>query len=79
MCGVAPTAGWMVAGRVIAGSGGGCLNTVSVFIASDLVPLRRRGVWQGITNLVYGSGMALGGVFGGGEYSEDFILLRKQN
>ncbi|CAK4032561.1 Multidrug resistance fnx1 [Lecanosticta acicola] len=64
-CGLAPTAGWMIAGRVIAGAGGGCINTVSVFIASDLIPLRRRGVWQGITNIVFGTGMALGGVYGG--------------
>ena len=54
-----------IAGRVIAGMGGGCLNTISVFIASDLVPLRKRGVWQGISNIVFGMGMGLGGVFGG--------------
>ena len=34
-------------------------------MTSDLVPLRRRGVWQGIGNLVFGMGMGLGGVFGG--------------
>lgn len=55
----------MVLGRVIAGTGGGCLNTISTFIASDLVPLRKRGVWQGIGNIVFGTGMGLGGLFGG--------------
>ncbi|MCJ1328586.1 hypothetical protein MMC10_005263 [Thelotrema lepadinum] len=55
----------MILGRVVAGSGGGCLNTISTFIASDLIPLRRRGVWQGLGNINYGLGMALGGVFGG--------------
>lgn len=55
----------MIAGRVIAGMGGGCLNTIGVFIASDLIPLRKRGLWQGFANIVYGSGMGLGGVFGG--------------
>ncbi|KAH9838824.1 multidrug resistance protein fnx1-like [Teratosphaeria destructans] len=65
ICGLA-TEGWvMILGRVVAGSGGGCLNTVSVFVASDLVPLRKRGVWQGIGNIVFGTGMGLGGVFGG--------------
>lgn len=41
------------------------INTISTFVASDLVPLRRRGLWQGIGNLFYGLGSGLGGVFGG--------------
>ena len=65
ICGLAPTGVVLIAGRIVAGAGGGCLNTVSTFVASDLVPLRKRGVWQGIGNIVYGSGMGLGGVFGG--------------
>jgi MFS family permease len=65
ICGLA-SEGWvMILGRVVAGSGGGCLNTISVFVGSDLIPLRKRGVWQGIGNIVFGSGMGLGGVFGG--------------
>ncbi|TKA64747.1 hypothetical protein B0A55_09787, partial [Friedmanniomyces simplex] len=65
ICGIA-TSGWFIIfGRVIAGMGGGCLNTISTFVGSDLVPLRKRGVWQGISNIVYGAGMGLGGVFGG--------------
>lgn len=56
----------IILGRFVAGAGGGCLNTISVFIASDLIPLRKRGVWQGISNVVFGAGMGLGGVFGGG-------------
>lgn len=71
ICGLAPTAPWMIAGRIIAGSGGGCLNTVSVFVASDLIPLRRRGLWQGFGNIVFGAGMGLGGVFGGCKFLPD--------
>lgn len=41
------------------------MNTIGTFIASDLIPLRKRGLWQGFANIVYGSGMGLGGVFGG--------------
>lgn len=60
------TEGWvMILGRVVAGMGGGCLNTISTFVGSDLIPLRKRGVWQGIGNIVFGTGMGLGGVFGG--------------
>ncbi|RMY56376.1 hypothetical protein D0865_03680, partial [Hortaea werneckii] len=65
ICGLAPTGAVEILGRVVAGMGGGCLNTISVFIASDLVPLRKRGVWQGVSNVVFGSGMGLGGIFGG--------------
>ncbi|KAK1760678.1 major facilitator superfamily domain-containing protein [Echria macrotheca] len=39
--------------------------SISTFLASDLVPLRKRGVYQGIGNIAYGSGAMLGGVFGG--------------
>jgi MFS family permease len=65
ICGMAQSGWVMILGRVIAGSGGGCLNTISTFVASDLIPLRKRGVWQGFGNIVFGTGMGLGGVFGG--------------
>jgi MFS family permease len=65
ICGVAPTDKIMILGRVVAGAGGGCLNTISVFVASDLIPLRKRGLWQGIGNLVYGAGMGLGTIYVG--------------
>ena len=41
------------------------LFSISTFIASDLIPLRKRGVWQGLGNVCYGLGSGLGGVFGG--------------
>ena len=65
VCGLANSAGMIIAGRVIAGIGGGGLSCITVFITSDLIPLRQRGLWQGYGNLVYGLGMGLGGVFGG--------------
>ena len=65
ICGLAQNAGQIIAGRLIAGAGGGCLNTIGTFIASDLIPLRKRGVWQGYANLIYGTGMGLGGILGG--------------
>ena len=55
----------MILGRVVSGFGGGGLQTITVFIMSDLVPLRKRGLWQGFGNLVFGLGMGCGGVFGG--------------
>ncbi|KAH7362625.1 major facilitator superfamily domain-containing protein [Plectosphaerella cucumerina] len=65
ICGLAADQGTMIAGRVVAGIGGGGLMSISTFLASDLVPLRRRGVVQGLGNVAYGAGAMLGGVFGG--------------
>ena len=65
LCGFAQAQWQIILGRIIAGIGGGCLNTISTFVTSDLVPLRRRGVWQGIGNVFFGLGSGLGGVIGG--------------
>ena len=65
MCGLATEEWVIIMGRLVAGAGGGCLNTISTFVGSDLVPLRKRGIWQGVGNIVYGTGMGLGGLFGG--------------
>ena len=41
------------------------LNAISSFVASDMVPLRKRGMYQGFGNICWGLGSGLGGVFGG--------------
>jgi len=65
ICGLAQDATTMILGRVVAGIGGGGLMTISTFLGTDLVPLRNRGIIQGVGNICYGSGAMLGGVFGG--------------
>jgi MFS family permease len=55
-----------ILGRIVAGVGAEGLNSIGTFIGNDLVPLRRRGMWQGFGNIVYAAGIGLGGVFGGG-------------
>ncbi|OAQ64857.1 MFS multidrug transporter [Pochonia chlamydosporia 170] len=65
ICGLAHDEKMMILGRVVAGIGGGGLMSISTFLGSDLIPLRKRGVVQGIGNICYGSGAMLGGVFGG--------------
>ncbi|KAI0434695.1 major facilitator superfamily domain-containing protein [Xylaria sp. FL1042] len=65
ICGLAESADVMILGRVVAGIGGGGLMTISTFLGTDLVPLRNRGIVQGIGNICYGAGAMLGGVFGG--------------
>ncbi|PNP86517.1 hypothetical protein FNYG_00219 [Fusarium nygamai] len=65
LCGVATSKWMLLAGRVVAGMGGEGLNAITAFVASDLVPLRRRGVIQGFVHICYGVGAGLGGLFGG--------------
>lgn len=65
ICAVARDEYIMILGRVIAGIGGGGLMSISTFIGSDLIPLRNRGIIQGMGNLCYGTGAMLGGVIGG--------------
>ena len=65
ICGFAQGESTIILGRVFAGLGSGGLNGIPNFIASDLVPLRRRGIWQGFNNIWFGLGSGLGGVFGG--------------
>lgn len=65
ICGLAETEAAMIAGRVVAGMGGGGLMAISTFVSSDLVPLRKRGIIQGIGNVFFGLGSGLGGLFGG--------------
>ncbi|KAL8930556.1 MAG: hypothetical protein Q9208_000740 [Pyrenodesmia sp. 3 TL-2023] len=65
ICGLARSESVIILGRVVAGLGGGGLNAIPLFIANDLVPLRRRGVWQGLNNICFGVGSGLGGIYGG--------------
>ena len=65
LCGLANSEWSMIAGRVIAGVGGGGLMAIATFVASDLVPLRKRGLIQGVGNVCFGTGAGVGGIFGG--------------
>ncbi|KAM0722824.1 hypothetical protein Q7P37_002266 [Cladosporium fusiforme] len=65
LCGFAKNHHTMILGRVIAGIGGGGMISIATFLLSDLTPLRKRGIMQGIANLWYGAGAMLGAVIGG--------------
>lgn len=64
-CAIAPTMPVLIAARAVAGVGGGGINTVGVIVMTDLVDLRRRGMYQGYANIFFGLGAALGGPVGG--------------
>ncbi|OCK74156.1 MFS general substrate transporter [Lepidopterella palustris CBS 459.81] len=65
ICGLAQDEWVIILGRVVAGMGGGGLTAISTFVTTDLIPLRKRGLWQGFGNICFGLGMGLGGIFGG--------------
>lgn len=65
ICGLATDKYTMLLGRYTAGLGGGGLRSIQNFLASDLIPLRQRGITQGVANLCYCSGAMLGGLIGG--------------
>lgn len=65
ICGFAKSQWTIVFGRAVAGAGGGGINAIGTFLGSDYISLRRRGLWQGMSNVVWASGVGLGGVVGG--------------
>ncbi|KAL9035501.1 MAG: hypothetical protein Q9180_004827, partial [Flavoplaca navasiana] len=65
VCGCSNDKYTMIFGRVLAGIGGGCLSSISTIIVSDLIPSRQRALWQGMSNVFWGLGNGLGGLFGG--------------
>lgn len=64
-CGLARNINELIAARVFQGIGGGGMTTVVSILMSDIVPLRDRGLWQGIINIVYAAGSAIGAPLGG--------------
>ncbi|KLO12822.1 vacuolar amino acid permease [Schizopora paradoxa] len=50
-CGFAPSMESLIAARAIAGMGGGGLLSVSSVAVTDLIPLKQRGLYQGMANI----------------------------
>ncbi|KAF9445146.1 member of the major facilitator superfamily [Macrolepiota fuliginosa MF-IS2] len=73
-CGSARSMNELIASRAFAGIGGGGMQTLVSIIMSDLVPLRSRGTWQGIINIVWSCGNTVGASLGG--YLADTIGWR---
>ena len=55
----------LIAARAFAGIGGGGMNVITSVLMSDVIPLRRRGTWQGYVNIIYSAGAAAGAPLGG--------------
>lgn len=56
VCGLAISPWVMIFGRALAGIGGGGICAVSTIFRSDIIPLRKRGSWQGISNVIMAPG-----------------------
>ncbi|XP_006464043.1 hypothetical protein AGABI2DRAFT_153035 [Agaricus bisporus var. bisporus H97] len=65
LSGVAQSMDMLIACRALAGIGGGGMATLASIIISDLVPLRSRGTWQGLMNIVWSCGNTAGASLGG--------------
>lgn len=64
-CGLARNMNELIAARAFAGIGGGGMTTVVSIMMSDIVPLRERGTWQGLINIIYSLGAGCGAPLGG--------------
>ncbi|KAJ5092960.1 hypothetical protein N7456_008821 [Penicillium angulare] len=64
-CGLARDINELIAARVFQGIGGGGMTTVVNIMMSDIIPLRDRGLWQGIINIIWATGSGMGAPMGG--------------
>ena len=61
LAGFAKTKEWLYVARAVAGIGGGGINSLSMIIVSDVVPLRQRGTYLTLLGMgiAAGSGTSL--------------------
>lgn len=64
-CGLAQDVVTVNVMRALTGFGGGGLMTMATIINSDMIPFRRRGMYQALQNTIWGFGMISGASFGG--------------
>ncbi|CAM1501776.1 Fc.00g037600.m01.CDS01 [Cosmosporella sp. VM-42] len=64
-CGVAKNIIFLNCMRALTGFGGGGLMTMATIVNSDMIPFRRRGMYQALQNGIYGFGAISGASFGG--------------
>ncbi|CUA76812.1 Multidrug resistance protein fnx1 [Schizosaccharomyces pombe 972h-] [Rhizoctonia solani] len=65
LCGMANSMEFLIFARAVAGMGGGGVMTVSSISVTDIIPLKQRGLYQGLANILFGLGSGIGGPVGG--------------
>ncbi|KAK2467212.1 hypothetical protein APHAL10511_000761 [Amanita phalloides] len=63
--GLSTTMTQLIVARAISGIGSGGISILVTIIMSDVIPLRIRGTWQGVLNIVYAIGSTIGAPLGG--------------
>lgn len=65
ICGVAPSSEGLIIGRAVAGMGAAGLFSGAVIIITQMVPLDKRPVYQGILGAMFGIASVIGPLMGG--------------
>ncbi|KAI0965588.1 major facilitator superfamily transporter [Xylaria arbuscula] len=65
ICAVSKDIGMLLVGRSIQGVGGGGIHSLGLVIQTDIVPLRWRPKWYGVTLGFWALGLAIGPIIGG--------------
>ncbi|KAI0729744.1 iron permease [Fomitopsis betulina] len=65
LCGSAKTMTSLIAGRAVQGLGGGGISTTTAIIVSDLVPLKERGLYNGLIGIGWAVASGIGPIVGG--------------
>ncbi|KAK0720198.1 major facilitator superfamily domain-containing protein [Lasiosphaeris hirsuta] len=64
-CGIAKDIVFLNCMRALTGFGGGGLMTMATIVNSDMIPFRKRGMYQALQNGMFGFGAICGASFGG--------------
>ncbi|KAJ7283826.1 major facilitator superfamily domain-containing protein [Mycena rebaudengoi] len=65
LCGLVPSMETLILARALAGMGGGGQVVALRIVVTDLIPLKQRGLYQGMANILFGLGAGIGGPLGG--------------
>ncbi|KAI0432448.1 major facilitator superfamily transporter [Xylaria sp. FL1042] len=65
VCAISKDIGMLLVGRSIQGVGGGGIHSLGLVIQTDIVPLRWRPKWYGVTLGFWALGLAIGPIIGG--------------
>ncbi|WRT69577.1 uncharacterized protein IL334_006566 [Kwoniella shivajii] len=65
LCGAAKSSSWLIIARAFQGLGGGSIIGLTSIVVSDIVPLHKRGTYQGFLGSAWGIAAVLGPILGG--------------